>query len=79
MNAENVNKKNLNKSLSTNRIIKGLWMTANKKGRVNDTSYPPVQDPNFNEFVSDSKQKACLFKECFLSRSAIISSKVKSE
>ena len=77
-NAENVYKENLNKSLRTNRNVKGWWKTVNQLlGRGNDSSYPPVKNPNSNEFVSDSKQKACLFNEFFLSHSAIDSSKAR--
>lgn len=77
-NAEKVYEESLNKSLCKNRNAKGWWKTVNQLiGRGNDSSYPPLQDLNSNEFVSDSKQKASLFNDFFLSHSDIDTSNVR--
>ena len=58
----------INESLRINANSKSWWRTINKLiGRSNDTTYPPILNPDTNEMITDSQEKANIFNNWFLS------------
>ena len=74
--AENEYNKKRNESLSCNRNSKTWWKIVNEiLGRGGNDSYPPIYDEANDRYAVDSKTKADMFNNYFLSHSKVDTSK----
>ena len=70
--AENEYNKKRNESLSCNRNSKTWWKIVNEiLGRGGNDSYPPMHDEANDRYAADSKTKADMFNNYFLSHSKV--------
>ena len=76
--AENDYNKKRNESLSCNRNSKTWWKIVNEiLGRGGNDSYPPMYDEANDRYAVDSKTKADMFNNYFLSHSKVDTSNAK--
>lgn len=68
----------LNISLRSEKNTRGWWSTIKSIiGRGNDESYPPIYNPQADNYAYESKDKASLFNNFFLSHSNIDTTNAK--